>query len=1499
MKLAKKITQIFSLIALIAIASSCKPQCYSNDEFDVNSVVIDSNPTSDNIVGTYDSENGGQVVDWHNTGFKSNGDMFLIKVSGAWTSWGADASDLTESYLDALPVCNTCAKIDSNTPNCICYAGKDPQAEFLQTCDSSDLTQQNDPNLCTCTKDPAFGTALDYAVYHFPLNYYTKNETRQIADKQSECKFNRGMGAYIALFGRSGVTDPKRAYHLFTDDRDIKGKTTAVCDISKNENDECKDSSGRDRTSYVFKSANDRIFMKDDGEGNTGNNQDTSDDTYHGPNEVLKVKIYDQYYSDNYGKYNIDILRGVGDNGDSSEVGILEYMVRLVENVLLGDLITVKTTKQVDGEDEIIKTYERRGGIIEIMYKGIVQDSVFIRVLQITLILYVAFYGLATLIGIAEINKKELMSRMVKIGLVMFFTNPGSWYWYNKLVVGFFYDSMSYLVSLFMSISDYALSERIDTSALLIAQMDRSVDISSATRFSYVDNMIKMMLSTAFASKVFSLLFSDIFGILYIYLIYRILVFNFLKTMVHAATLYLINMMKLIFVLCLGPIFIAFSLFAHTKNMFQNWLSFLGSRSLEIILIFAILYNFVMLIDLWIRDLLDYSACVEPLSFGGADRTLSNLGLGGLFSINILKASGIGDRNLIVWLTKIAKIAALIFITKLILDKVMAVAGYLITIGGIANKNISNEGHGQSGAKMAAKLAGGLTGMADKMAKATDPTWDRAKSLGGMVGGLGSKIIGANIGGFNPLKSNLNPVKVGREAARNSLLDSAVNQAKKDVASMKGKDGKPLSGIEAAKAIRDQVAKKYGGELSKTAAILGVTPERAAARADQLFAKQFANDLKAKGVMGSDLSNQLRSGLQSYVDKIHPKDSTSGKAANKEMMHGFGKAIDSEGKLSAKEAAKLYANNPDLQNKYAQHLQDAAFRRENKKEQMGAISKLASKALDGMARVGGVDPEKRNPESAQQTFLRNLKNNEREKTGILDRFNLANKSNTINRMSDWISGKEASLDVRTNKSQTDLLRASLAQDQKSKSLTPLRAGASEKEKKSHSAALKKLDETADKKRMFYQDSLRNLAIKDLAKDVGEINKLNEKGKFSVAANLKKDLLAKEQESLKKNDGRTLFEKAARLDYLHKQFGIAGEDPTKTLSKALNNSAKDLASDIQKKMDAGTKTSSLIKEVGDLRDLRSGLFSTNPNKALNSTIEELTKNQVPEFGTPILEDKQSKINGDIELNQDKKDTQHTLDNLVKSIGENGEKERKESEDERKKDFDNRVSEVFQSIQEIAALKVAGKEDEVQIAMGALKTKIADDSKAAEERREKDIKEFEKTFAAFEKLENKTSKEGLAIAHNLSESIDAFAKAPALTENEATSKIKAAQDNAAANSIIPGLQAPDLGLKASDLGLTPPDIGLKPSNVLLGVPDEKIGGKTDAQLKELNMQKNYVTGQLKINNMNLKIKQFELEQLKGSGGSPKEISDLNSKISDLEKEISHLEKEDQKVDTNLKN
>ena len=1416
MNLVKKITQIFSLVFLIAFSSSCKEQCFTTDEFNVSNVVVDAYPTVDGIDGaTYDATTGGQTARWHDTTFKSNGDAFLIKISGAWTPWGGGIyHDMNDTELNALSVCKTCAKRDPSTKNCICYAGTNSTAELYQTCSpttmqldgngvSTGVMQQDNPGLCSCTKNPIYGTASDYGVYHFPLNYYDKSETMLIADKQSTCKFIAGMGAYIGLFGRSGVTDPARLYHLFVEDYDALGNATKVCDITLNSNGECKDSSGKDRTAYVFKSANERIFMKDDGDGNTGVNTNTANDTYHGPNEVVKVKIFDLYYNDNYGKYNIDILKGVGDNSDLSTVGLLEFMVRLVENALLGDLEPVTSLSQdASGNTVTTTTYERVGGIIEFMFRAIVQDSGFRLILQVTLSLYVAFYGLSVLLGIVEVSRKELMNRLLKISLIMFFTGANSWYFYNEFIVGFFYDSMNYIVSMMMSLSDNALSQGMDTSAIMVAQMDRATDVSSSTRFSYIDSTIEMMLSPAFAGKVFSLVLADLFGIFYVVGIYA-LVGYFIYTMMIAASMYLMNMMKIIFVLCLGPIFISFTLFNQTNTMFKNWLAFLGARALEIILIFAILYNFVMLIDASFRDLLSYTACVEPFSFG-------------LFSNNILKASGIGDRTIVTWLTSMTKIAALIFITQLILNKVAEVAGHLITIGGVANKNAGGVGHGQSGMTLAG--AGGAdnkdigkSGIMGSLLSAGTSAVGTAMNIGATAAMYGEKGLAAasralgideklsKLGDYNvPMKAMRSmgrnsiidpiivPMKAMRSMGRNSIIDPIIKQAQKDSFDAKNKDGSALTAPQRDAFVRNQTFAKLNAMAQQKdpngakdavnkplmSAALGLSHDHIAARLDQkqihepakALIKAKEKELKAQGMYGSELKGKLKEAVNDWAGK----NLSSGAAELKASLDKKGKdgltasekdlknALKSASLADPAQVGRLVANKPEEQKKFMQYLQDKEAKRHMKNAEADKnkfksasgfanwASNLASRGLDGAARVAGFESAARNPLTAQETFMRNLQNAERSDGSWTNAGkNALNKSNTISKM--FGSG---SMNRSTTEAQQANLRGFLAQDhQKPKEVAPLKPHAPLKDKKAHALATAKANSKDDNRRTFFQGRLQELATKDLLKQVGDINKLERKGKFSEANAAKREMLTAAQEALRmdpnnkkafQQDGRSLFEKAARLSYLQKQFGIEGEDPMKTLSKALNDGIKKESGEILKEAQE-KRPDAVKKKVEDLKLLKSGLFTDATNdKAfekmaaiLNPAIDSMIKkgangledkisrdNQKdsanpltslteelkdPILGGPTPEDKKALAEENAELNQDKKDGKAELDKLDKGLEELGDKFLKEDK-----------------MKEEAAAQEKAEKDRIE--QEAINKEKAEKEKLEEEVREKAFKDL---------------------------------------------------------------------------------------------------------------------------------------------------------------------------------
>jgi len=894
----KKLAKLFSLIFLSFAVASCDGNyCVEADEFDNDYVQVKANPISDGVFGTiYNHNDGGQTATWHETGLRANGKPFLIQVSGAWIPWYGSA--MTDSKLNAVSRCNFCAKKNNvANENCICYNGQTPKSEkgiggMPIVVPESDCvnnpTLQNDPSRCTCTT--LNGRTTDEGVFHFPLNFYNKDHSIKFPDDQgSACKYNGGMGLYLGLFGTSSNEMPIRVYHLFSE--------ATTCAINRNSNNECKDENGVDQTKYVFRSANNAIFVKDDASDNIGINATTADDIYHKPNEFVKLMIHDRYYSDNYGKYSVTILEGVSRDGDT---GLLEFLVEIVEEALLGK-------RDINGV--------KKGGVLEYMYKAIVQDSYFGATLQICLSLYIAFFGFATLIGIVEITKKELLSRLVKLSLVIFFTTPTSWYWYNQLIVMFFKEGMDVIITMF---SDFVNANIQESNPIRIAQSISTNPDGGASRFSYIDTMIKTLYSSNVAKKIWGLFFQSFFGFIYILAIYALMLF-FIYVMLLAAMTYMVTLMKLIFVLALGPIFITFSLFGQTNAMFKNWLSFIGARSLEMVMLFLILYTFVMFIDEKFTGLLRYRVCTESINFGR-------------LSFIILKADV--NRGIVEWFGLMLTLAALIYILMEIVKKIPEVAGQLISIGGVDQ---SNDGAGNSASSfgMAGKMLSAASGLAMAGAKA-------GLSKGGGAAfraiRVGSRAIGASaaidkVGGIIPFRGV-------RARLRDNLIDSNIEKGKAFAASQGLKPGTKQYDL----AVRGYVMGGDGNnketglgafkhQNKAQAALYDMTAENIAKRLDQKLVKEplkeFLKD-KAKELkkgdpdtipLGKDMEKQLKEAARTWAEKnlVGGQESVNGHLKD---LKGF---MKKHGKLSDDEAAKKFAGNQDLKDKFLQYKQERAL----------------------------------------------------------------------------------------------------------------------------------------------------------------------------------------------------------------------------------------------------------------------------------------------------------------------------------------------------------------------------------------------------------------------------------------------------------------------------------------------------------------------------------------------------------------------------------------------
>jgi type IV secretory pathway VirB6-like protein len=1277
-KFINKIFKLTLLFFLLINITSCGSGCVESDEFDFEESTVDANPTGDGIYGTYDDVTGGQMAEWHSTGLKSDGKPFLLQVTGGWVPWYGGEFD--KNSLAALRSCYSykdennrnqygfCAK-NSASNNCICYKKQVSEAEIgidgkstQNDCsDAAKITvggvetyNQNDPEKCTCTSilpktTGGYWKALDYGVYHFPLDIYKKNHIKKLADEADFCKYDRGMGLYLGLFGQGGVQYPTRAYHLFSE--------TAVCSIAKNSNGECIDEDGIDRTKYIFRSANTKPTVRDDKSNNDGSDVNTSDDENHQPGESIKLIIHDRYYSDNYGEYKITFLGGVIRAGDD---GLLEFIARTIENSLLGET-------ESDGH--------RKKGIVEFMFKALVQDTHFAALITWSLALYIAFYGVASLIGIVEINKKELLGRLFKIGMVMFFTNPASWEFYNSIVVKFFKEGMDFLVVMFGELAVSQVDDETLSSIRISESLGQIGQDSNASRFSYIDTMIKSLFSLNVTKKIWGLAFESIFGIIYIIAIYALILF-FIYVMLTALTAYALALVKIIFALSLGPIFFAFLLFSQTSSMLNKWIAFLGGKALEIVILFMILYIFIALIDQKFTNMLSYRVCADYIRLG-------------LFSIPYLKAYS--HRSFLDWMNILLVLTALIFILKMIMDQIPEIAAKLIVIGGESPGQSDGDYDGGKGLKFGSNMMADLKtgiGMGVSAAFATGGAAfrgaryaSRASGLSGLIDKVGEKI----------------PFRGAKTRSRDGKIDDSIGKARKEGKAL------GLGGVELDKHIRNKVMEdmaKYKSDNPNKSALLDFTSANIQKRLDaklideplQKAIKDIAKELKKADSgdikLGKDMSDEINKRTRDWADK----NLSGGSGAIKDKLTGLKSLVEKEGALSSSEAAKKFAGDQENQNRYLQHLKGEQFKHKG--------DGTASKMWHGIK-----GDTENNPKRTQQNFSPKLR---KEEDGILSWREMNDTPGHRARgRNDEIEADRKAVRTFLTEGSSDAEKAKASNHYNSE-LASLDKSTSafRKMEKERDGEFDKIGE----KRSFFKQELKDHTTEALQSAIqAEVNSRldpndpNNNGKTtdevkrevidefmktsqkefddmkkqhiaamqSATANDIKKLQTSYQDGLLDIDGNSLFESKARLDYMKSRYGgkhdvdvARTDDEEKAKEKSFEQEMQERSKELSDKFDEAMKLDDLEALRAAKDEIKSGdnLLTNNELQVeMGASIEDALIKEVDiglKAGNPLLTAGDSRDDAENSVlvsafNMEKTDLQnktkmHKLDKRIKEM-----------------------------------------------------------------------------------------------------------------------------------------------------------------------------------------------------------------------------------------------------------
>jgi type IV secretory pathway VirB6-like protein len=437
---------------------------------------------------------------------------------------------------------------------------------------------------------------------------------------QEPCWFEGGTGLYLGLFGPTGTVLPKIMFHLQTTGKSCNSPYEEIDGDCVFQNEGVIEKTNK--WTYKYTTVGDPIW------GGTPK-----------PNQKIKLIILDSHYRDNFGNYKIKFLSGVNLAGTGETSGIISSVVKIIEDAVFG---------YQDADGNLHK------GIIEILYKQLLVDSIFGDLIRILLILAIAILGLGIITGTTKLTQKEILNRVLKIGLVLLFTSNNAWQFFNDFVITWFIQGTSFIITFFISIISEIFPIQIENLGLDIAIGKRSL----ASNFNFIDYIFRFLFSTTIQTKIWALLFTDIFvfGLITIPLIY-ISILGFVVVLIYFAQLYIFYILQIAFALALAPIFVSLILFEKTKHIFFTWLTFLIGRTIEVVLMFLFVYLMVGLILTSYIKLFSYAVETRPL-FEALWTQIYTLGLG---AIKVWKAIGITQFEVILQILIILGLTYIMF----------------------------------------------------------------------------------------------------------------------------------------------------------------------------------------------------------------------------------------------------------------------------------------------------------------------------------------------------------------------------------------------------------------------------------------------------------------------------------------------------------------------------------------------------------------------------------------------------------------------------------------------------------------------------------------------------------------------------------------------------------------------------------------------------------------------------------------------------------------------
>lgn len=224
--------------------------------------------------------------------------------------------------------------------------------------------------------------------------------------------------------------------------------------------------------------------------------------------------------------------------------------------------------------DNIIKPLrEKFNGLSEVIYRKLISNAALQNIARLMLVLYIIIYGLMFLAGATQITVTDIVTRVLKIGVVLALFSETSWTFFSKNLFNVFIEGTEYLMTTVIGVTS-----------------------SAGNVFGFIDPVIEKYINGNMWALLFIQLLQIHNGLTFfaIMTIYGILIF--FRAVLQVIVGYCLAFLGLAVMISLAPFFIILILFERTKSMFDNWISTMFSQMIQptILLIFLLLIDQIM-----------------------------------------------------------------------------------------------------------------------------------------------------------------------------------------------------------------------------------------------------------------------------------------------------------------------------------------------------------------------------------------------------------------------------------------------------------------------------------------------------------------------------------------------------------------------------------------------------------------------------------------------------------------------------------------------------------------------------------------------------------------------------------------------------------------------------------------------------------------------------------------------------------------------------------------